>query len=197
MMFKNKLEKHRILLASKSPRRHMLLKGLDIEFEVISNHTNEVWPDQLPVEQVPAYLAKLKSDQLIQELQKSEILITADTAVILNNDILNKPGSRKEAELMLMRMSGQVHDVITGVCLASCNKQLVFEDKTRVYFKKFDPMEIAYYLDHYEPYDKAGSYGAQEWIGYIGIEKLEGCYFNVMGLPVRLVYENLLKFIAK
>ena len=195
-MFSSLIQKYNIILASKSPRRHLLLKGLDISFEVVQNDVEEKWPLNLEPKEIPAYLAKLKADKYSNNFAPNDILITADTAVIFEGQILNKPKDRDEAESMLKLMSGKPHDVITGVCLTSDKKQVVFEDSTRVYFKDLNQKEISYYLDNYQPYDKAGSYGAQEWIGYIGIERLEGSYFNVMGLPVRMVYKYLLKLIS-
>ena len=196
-MLKEFLRDYNVILASKSPRRHLLLKGLDIDFEIRDSNVSEEWPSQMHAADIPEYLAELKSNHLKDSIKENEILITADTAVILGNEILNKPGDNQEAESMLNKLSGRTHRVITGVCLTLNEKQILFKDETIVHFRDLDSREISYYLSNYEPFDKAGSYGAQEWIGYIGIERLEGSYFNVMGLPVRLVYKNLLKLIVK
>lgn len=185
---------YQIILASQSPRRRQILKDAGIEFESRAKDTNEEFSPTLPKKEVPVYLAKKKAEAFLSELNHNELLITADTVVVIGNEILNKPGNRHEAINMLQKISGQMHEVVTGVCLTTHKKQVCFDDLTRVYFLPLSPSDIEYYVDHYKPFDKAGSYGIQEYIGYIGIEKIEGSYFNVMGLPVHKVIAELRKF---
>lgn len=182
-----------LILASKSPRRQQLLADLALEFTIKVKDTEEIYPDDLDKEKVPEYLAKLKAKAFLDEL-KDEILITSDTIVLLENEILGKPKDEEDAFLMLKKLSAKMHLVVTGVCLLSSEKEVSFSEVTRVYFKPISDEAIKYYLDHFKPYDKAGSYGIQEWIGMTGIEKIEGSYFNVMGLPVHRVYEELVRF---
>lgn len=196
-MLKKILKDHHLLLASKSPRRSQLLSGLDVSFEIISANVEEVWPEETPLFDIPEFLARLKASELKDQLKQNEIVLTADTAVLFENEILNKPVDRNDAFKMLSKLSGNRHIVVTGVCLTSKERSVSFNDKTEVHFTSLSDDQINYYLDHYHPYDKAGSYGAQDWIGYIAIEKLVGSYYNVMGLPVRLVYSELIKFVQK
>lgn len=194
-MILENLKGKRILLASKSPRRHYLLKELGIEFEVVNNfQDDESYPEELPLEEIPVFLAKKKADNYNELLDDDCILITADTIVWCNNRVINKPGSYDEASQMLYRLSDNKHTVITGVCLRSAEKETTFIATTDVFFTKLSDNEIEYYLRKFKPFDKAGAYGIQEWIGYIGIEKIEGSYFNVMGLPAQKVYTELKKF---
>jgi septum formation protein len=179
-----------ILLASNSPRRKELLAGLGLKFEVRVKEVHEDFPEHLQREQVAEYLASHKADAYTEDLQ-NEVLITADTIVCLGERILNKPANDSEAFDMLRALSGTHHEVITGVCILTKNSKTVFHDVTKVYFKELSTEEILYYIDHYEPFDKAGAYGIQEWIGKIGIEKIEGSYFNVVGLPVQKLYTYL------
>ena len=189
------LKGKRILLASKSPRRHYLLKELGIEFEPVDNfQDDESYPEEMPIEEIPVFLAKKKADKYNKLLDKNCILITADTIVWCNNRVLNKPDSYAEAYQMLNGLSDNKHTVITGVCLRSAEKEITFIATTDVYFTKLSDNEIDYYLRKFKPFDKAGAYGIQEWIGYIGIEKIEGSYYNVMGLPVQKVYKELKNF---
>ncbi len=189
------LKGKRILLASKSPRRHYLLKELGIEFEPVDNfQDDEFYPEELPIEEIPVFLAKKKADNYNELLDENCILITADTIVWCNNRVMNKPDSYDEAYRMLYSLSDNKHTVITGVCLRSAEKETTFIATTDVYFTKLSDDEIEYYLRKFKPFDKAGAYGIQEWIGYIGVEKIEGSYFNVMGLPVQKVYTELKKF---
>ena len=171
------LKKHTLLLASKSPRRHYLLKELGLDFEVRTKEVDESFPEQLKAAEIPLYLCEKKADAFDEELTDNTIVITADTIVWLDGHVLNKP-----------------HEVYTGVCLKSKHKTTSFVALTKVYFKELSLEEIEFYIRNYNPYDKAGAYGAQEWIGYIAIDRIEGTYFNVMGLPVRELYEALLKF---
>ncbi len=185
--------KYKLILASKSPRRHQLLKGLGFDFEHHVKEVDETFPDNLKREEIPLFLCQLKADAFTDEISDNTIVITADTVVWIGDTVLNKPQDKAEAKRMLKMLSGNRHEVITAVCLKSKQKQKVFFSVTEVYFKKLSEEEIDYYLNKYEPYDKAGAYGAQEWIGYIAIEKIIGSYFNVMGLPVKELYEELMK----
>lgn len=192
-MFEN-LENKRIKLASKSPRRQQLLQGLELSFEIWTKEVDETFPDHLQREEIPLFLASKKADAFRSELSEGDILITADTIVWIDGHVLNKPADRTEAIQMIGMLSGKVHDVYTGVSIVSTQKTELLWDVTRVHFTKLDSMEIAHYVDNYSPFDKAGSYGAQDWIGLVGIDKLEGSYFNVMGLPVHKVYQALKLF---
>src|SRR5665647_562161 len=185
---------YKIILASKSPRRRELLGGLDLPFEVIIHEVDEVFPDGLPMEDIPVYLAKLKAEPFRNELKSDSLVITADTIVWIDGVVLGKPDDYEHASVMLRQLSGKKHVVVTGVCLTTKEKQATFFASTDVWFKNLTDTEIDYYLNNYHPYDKAGSYGVQEWIGYIAIERIEGSYFNVMGLPVQRLYEELTKF---
>lgn len=186
------LKDKKIILASKSPRRQELLKGLGISFEVKTKEVNEDFPSSLPSNEVAAYLARKKANEF--ELSKNELLITSDTTVLLEGKVLNKPSSEKEAIEMLQNLSENSHQVCTGVCIKSTDKELVFSETTIVSFKPLSLDEIEYYISNFKPFDKAGSYGIQEWIGFIGIRKIEGCYYNVMGLPLARLYQELLDF---
>ena len=186
----------KILLASKSPRRRALLKELGVKVEIIEPcHENEDFPAVLKAHEIPVFLASEKAKSCQQPDKPGEILLTADTIVWLNNKVIGKPENREDAFQMLRNLSGNRHEVFTGVCLTTYNKQITFYDISSVYFKELSDKEINFYLDHYKPYDKAGSYGIQEWIGFIGITKIDGSYFNVMGLPVQMVYNEILKLI--
>ncbi len=192
MMFDN----YRFVLASQSPRRRELLAGLDIRFTVeTSKDAKEAYGDDLPREEVPEYLARHKSDTFHRELEPDEILITADTLVYLGDELLGKPKDREGAMEMLRKLSGQTHSVLTGVCLRMQGRTHSFTDTTDVHFRELTEEEIAYYVDTYKPFDKAGAYGIQEWIGYAAITGITGSYFNVMGLPVQKLYDELIQFI--
>ncbi|WP_018477973.1 Maf-like protein [Pontibacter roseus] len=180
-----------ILLASNSPRRKELLASLGLSFDVRVKEVNEDFPEHMRREEVAEYLASHKAEAYAADLQ-DEVLITADTIVCLRERILNKPADAAEAFEMLRSLSGTSHEVITGVCLLTQEGKTVFHDVTKVYFKELTDEEINYYILHYKPFDKAGAYGIQEWIGMIGIEKIEGSYFNVVGLPVQKLYTHLL-----
>ncbi|MFY9310875.1 MAG: Maf-like protein [Bacteroidia bacterium] len=188
------LNKNKIILASKSPRRQYLLKELGLNFEVHTKDVDESFPETLKAQEIPLYLCKKKADAFEEDLADDTIVITADTVVWIEDQVLNKPENYEDAVRMLKLLSGKKHQVYTGVCLKSKHKEKSFYAQTDVYFKVLSQEEIDYYITNYNPYDKAGAYGAQEWIGYIAVEKIEGTYFNVMGLPVREVYEELLKF---
>lgn len=183
-----------IILGSSSPRRNELLKSLGFDFVINPSHADEDYPLNLKGHEIPVFLAKKKASSFNGVLTETDLLITADTIVWCEGEIFNKPINFEEGKLMLQTLSGKMHEVFTAVCLKSANKQIIFYDATKVYFKKFTNEEIEYYLNKYKPYDKAGSYGVQEWIGYIGIEKIEGSFYNVMGLPVKKLHEELMKF---
>lgn len=192
------LRKRNLILASRSPRRQMLLDGLDVSFEIKVKNTKEVYPKDMPVEEVPIFLSKLKAKAFdITKLYDNDIVITADTIVVLDGKIIGKPKSKKEAIKIIQSLSGNKHTVITGVCLTSNKKQVTFSAKSTVYFREISTEDIEYYVEEYSPMDKAGAYGIQEWIGYIAIEKIEGSFYNVMGLPTQMLYEELLKFIEE
>ena len=191
------LSEYHLILASASPRRISLLKEINLTFDTIPLDVEEVYPADLKEHEVARFLAQLKAESFpVEKLTAKSILITADTIVCLNDEILGKPNDREHAIEMLRNLSGQMHKVITGVCLRSHDKEFIFSNETDVYFSKLSDDEITYYVDDFQPFDKAGAYGIQEWIGYIGIEKIEGSYFNVMGLPVQQLYKELEKFIS-
>ena len=179
-----------LILASSSPRRQYLMKEAGFDFTVEKPDVDELFPDDLPVEQVARYLAALKAEFFRPRL-RDEIIVTADTVVILEGRILNKPLDRKEAFHMLSSLSGKTHTVMTGVCILTKEEEISFDDTTHVTFQRLDESEIDYYVDTYKPYDKAGAYGAQDWIGMVALKKIEGSYFNVMGLPIHKVYQSL------
>ena len=179
-------------MASASPRRKELMLALGYEIEVIPSKVEEVFPENLALEKVPEYLAELKASSLANQYPLRTI-VAADTVVILNKEILGKPTDHKNAVDMLKKLSGKRHEVITGVCVCYKNNKETFSDLTEVYFKPLNDSEIDYYVTRCEPFDKAGAYGVQEWIGYIGVEKMVGSFYNVMGLPVNKVYETLNK----
>jgi len=183
-----------IILGSSSPRRNELLKSLGFDFVINPSNADEDYPLNLTGYEIPVFLAEKKASSFNGVLSETDLLITADTIVWCEGEIFNKPINFEEGKLMLQTLSGKMHEVFTAVCLKSANKQIIFYDATKVYFKKFTNEEIEYYLNKYKPYDKAGSYGVQEWIGYIGIEKIEGSFYNVMGLPVKKLHEELMKF---
>jgi septum formation protein len=183
-----------IILASKSPRRQNLLKELGFEFEIKTKEIEEIYPPELQKEAVAVFLSELKASAFKQDLNANDLVLTSDTIVCLADEIIGKPTDRADAIKMLGKLSGNKHEVITAVTLLSKEKKRTFYDVTEVHFKELTLSEIEYYIDKYEPFDKAGSYGIQEWIGYIGIEKINGSYFNVMGLPVKRVYDEILTF---
>lgn len=196
MILHEKLKGKRLILASKSPRRRELMKGAGLSFEFAEGYdVEEVYPAGLDPRKVPLYLARLKSQAYPEPLKDNEILITADTVVILGGEIIGKPKSREDAIGMIGRLSGREHVVITGVCIRSAHKTKGFSTGSRVLFRELGHDEIEYYVDTYKPYDKAGAYGIQEWIGYVGIKGVRGSFYNVMGLPIQSLYVNLLKFI--
>ncbi|TAH20535.1 MAG: septum formation protein Maf [Cytophagales bacterium] len=188
------MKNYQLILASASPRRQQLLKQLGYEFEVRLRETDETIPPDMPARGASMYLAQKKAKTFSNELKKNELLITADTIVIIGGEILNKPQDETEAYQMLAKLSGKAHEVVTGFCLMSVEKQLTQSDTTLVYFKDLTPEEINFYIRNHHPFDKAGGYGAQDWIGMIGVERIEGSYFNVMGLPVHKLYQAIIDF---
>ncbi len=190
------IKNYDIILASGSPRRRQLLAEMDIPFRVETRPVKETFPQNLSPEKAAAYLCRLKSMAFAdKDLKKHTLLITADTIVALENRILGKPADVKAATMMLRQLSGRKHEVITGVCLRLGKRMKVFTSSTTVYFKNLSEKEIDYYVKQYKPLDKAGAYGIQEWIGHVAIHKIEGSYFNVMGLPTHRLYEELNGFL--
>ncbi|MBP3775978.1 MAG: septum formation protein Maf [Prevotella sp.] len=188
-------DRYHIILASNSPRRKELLGGLDIPFEVrVLDGIDESYPEDLPTKEIAGYISKKKAAAYQQTIASDELIITADTIVILGQKVMGKPKDAEEAKRMLHELSGQTHQVITGVCLTTKEKQVSFSVETDVTFKKLTDEEVNYYVDHYRPFDKAGAYGIQEWIGHVGVTGMNGSYFNVMGLPVQRIYEALKAF---
>ena len=186
---------YKIILASNSPRRKELLKGLDIDFEVrIIPDINESYPLSMNPVEIPGYIARKKSDAYKVSIKPDELIITADTVVLLDGCILEKPSDREDAIQMLKRLSKHKHQVITGVSMVTTKKRKDFSVTSTVDFAELTEEEIEYYVDKYKPYDKAGAYGIQEWIGYIGVKGIEGSFYNVMGLPIQRLYQELKKF---
>ena len=190
----NWFPKYNYILASKSPRRNQLLKSLGIEFKIKTKGVEEIYPDNLTKEEIPVFLAELKAKPFLAELKINDLLITADTIVWFNGKVLGKPKDKLEAIQMLQQLSGNEHQVISGVCLTSSHKKKSFYSVSNVKFKILTNSEIEYYVAEFEPYDKAGAYGIQEWIGFIGITHIEGSFYNVMGLPIQKLYEQIQKF---
>lgn len=184
----------KIVLASQSPRRHELLWNLGIEFRLFVLDIDEDYPQELPLRMVPSFLSEKKARAVLPNLKFNELLITADTVVVLGNKIFGKPVNEQDAAAMLQELSGNMHEVITGVTLCSRERMTTFSEMTRVYFKHLAPAMIEHYVTHYKPFDKAGAYGVQDWIGLAGIEKVAGCFYNVMGLPASRLVEELQKF---
>ena len=196
-MFMLKLDYH-IILASNSPRRRELLSGLGLDYEVRTlPGIDESYPDTLQGEEIPVYISSKKASAYLDALKDNELLITADTIVWLDGRVLGKPADEDEARQMLRDLSAKTHQVITGVTLATTTFQKSFASVSQVTFASLTEEEISYYVSHYHPMDKAGSYGVQEWIGFIGVERIEGSYFNVMGLPVQRLYNELKKLIYR
>ncbi len=186
---------YKIILASNSPRRKELLAGLDIDFEVrVVKDIDESYPEELPTRDIAEYISKKKAAAYQKMIADDELVITADTIVVLDHEVMGKPKDKEDASRMLHELSGKTHQVITGVTLTTTQRQMSFSVETDVTFKRLSDDEVNYYVDHYKPYDKAGAYGIQEWIGYIGVTALRGSYFNVMGLPVQRIYEALKQF---
>ena len=184
--------KNRLVLASNSPRRKELLRGLGIDFEVrLIRDIDESFPATLPVSDVAVHISKAKATAYLDTMAENEVVLTADTVVVCDGQILGKPQDAEDARCMLGLLSGKSHEVITGVTLSTLQWQRSFAVTTMVWFKELTADEIGFYVDSYRPFDKAGAYGIQEWIGYVGVQRIEGSYFNVMGLPVQRIYEEL------
>lgn len=196
MLLHDKLKNYRLILASQSPRRRQLLSDAGLEFTLADRfECDETFPQDMPAEDVAEYLSRLKSDAYPEPLAEGDILLTADTVVIADNRVLGKPSDRAEAIEMISLLSGCDHEVITGCTLRTATRQRCFSVRSKVHFRALDREEIEYYVDCYRPFDKAGAYGIQEWIGYVGIEGIEGSFYNVMGLPVQRLYSILKEFI--
>lgn len=194
-MLIDKLKNYTITLGSASPRRKQLLAELAIEFSIKTTQKEEKYPENIDGAEIAEFLAKQKAEVISKELTGNYLLITADTIVIQNNEILHKPKDKDEAQRILQNLSGKSHKVISGVCIKSAKKEVVFSSETEVTFNKLSEDEIRFYIEKFKPFDKAGSYGIQQWIGYIGIEKIKGSYNNVVGLPTAELYQKLKLFI--
>ena len=191
-MLREHLSNFDIILASGSPRRHHFFKELDIDFAIDVREIEEVFPPHLKAHEITNYLAALKATAF-NDIKENQIIITSDTIVWKDDEAIGKPKNHEHAVAMLQNLSGSIHEVYTSVCFTSKEYQKTVYDCTKVYFKDITKAQIEYYLETCKPYDKAGSYGIQDWLGYVGIEKIEGCFFNVMGLPTRLVYKTLME----
>jgi len=193
-MLNKKLENYNIILASGSPRRQHFLKELQLDFTVKSIDVEEVYPKYLHGNEITSFLAQLKADAYEDVFNDNDILITADTVVRFNGKILGKPKDVTDAKNMLKELSSHAHEVITSICIKTNRNTKIISDTSVVYFEKLNDEEIDYYINNYKPFDKAGSYGIQEWLGYIAVKKIEGSYFNVMGFPVHKFYKEMMKF---
>ncbi len=193
--FLRNLDSKKIILGSNSPRRQELLRGLELDFEVRVHPVDETIPADLPAQYAAAYLSKLKADAFPGELQENELLITADTVVIDCGKVLGKPATEQEAFEMLKSLSGSTHTVMTAVTIKDRKTSITLEDEAEVTFRFLDEEEVWHYLKNYQPFDKAGSYGIQEWIGFVGVSSITGSYFTVMGFPLHLVYAQLKKWV--
>jgi septum formation protein len=192
------LRKFDIVLGSASPRRKYLMEELGLKFRVMVNASvEENWPEELTKEEIPVYLAGIKADHIMGKVPENTLLITADTIVWMGGRVINKPDGPEDAIEMLQHLSGNMHEVLTGVCLRTAERKHSFCASSLVWFARLSKEEIRYYVEHYKPFDKAGAYGIQDWIGYIGVEKIEGSYFNVMGLPLQRMYHELKGFIGE
>jgi septum formation protein len=194
-MVTDDLNRHRIILASRSPRRQQLLRELGLRFDVVTKDYPETYPGNLTGEEIAIFLSKAKADYFKNDIAYNEIIITADTIVWCNGRVLGKPEDKYEAAEMIRDLSGNTHEVITGVTLLSTKRERTFSDTTKVTFDALTDAEINYYIERFRPYDKAGAYGIQEWIGIAGCSRIEGSYFNVVGLPVQKLYKELKDFI--
>ena len=186
---------YKVILGSKSPRRQELLRGMDIDFEVMTADTDESYPDDIANYDIPEYLSRRKMEAIRQlPLPDNYLIITADTLVFANGEVMGKPRDKEEARLMLQNLSDKIHEVVTGVTVATASTVKSFSSLSRVHFAKLDDNDIEHYIEKYKPFDKAGAYGIQEWIGYIGITGIEGSFYNVMGLPTHKLYSVLKGF---
>jgi septum formation protein len=185
------LENRKVILASKSPRRKELLEGLGIKFEVRTKDTDESYPAKLPLEEVAGYISEKKARAFTGEILDEEVVISSDTIVVCDGCILGKPSDHADAEEMLKKLSGRSHQVFTAITIMDNQQMETYTDVAKVYFKELTDGEISYYVNRFSPLDKAGAYGIQEWIGFVAVNKIEGSFFTVMGLPVHLVYSTL------
>ena len=193
-MLKEKLNKINIILASGSPRRQQFFKEMDLHYTIRLKEIEEIYPEHLQAEEITNFLAELKANAFENELKENDVLVTSDTIVWLNGKALGKPKDYDDAFQMLQQLANQTHEVITSVCLKSIDKTEVFHCVTKVTFSNLSDEAIKYYLDSYQPFDKAGSYGIQDWIGLIGISKIEGSYTNVVGLPTEMLFQKLMNY---
>ena len=193
-MLIEKLKNYNLVLGSASPRRKELLAELELEFSIKTTNEKEDYPKDLEINEIAEFLAKQKADIIARELEKDYLLITADTIVAKNNEVIHKPKNKQDAIEILRKLSGNSHKVITGICIKSSEKQIVFSSITNVFFTNLSDDEICFYIEKYKPFDKAGAYGIQEWIGFIGIKKIIGSYNNVVGLPTAELYNHLVQF---
>ena len=194
-MLKDKLNKINIILASGSPRRQQFFKEMDLHYTIRLKEIEEIYPEHLQAEEITNFLAELKANAFENELKENDVLVTSDTIVWLNGKALGKPKDYDDAFQMLQQLANQTHEVITSVCLKSIDKKEVFHCVTKVAFANLSDEAIKYYLDNYQPFDKAGSYGIQDWIGLIGISKIEGSYTNVVGLPTEMLFQKLMNYV--
>ena len=193
-MLKEKLNKINIILASGSPRRQKFFKEMDLHYSIRLKEIEEIYPEHLQAEEITNFLAKLKASAFENELEENDVLVTSDTIVWLNGKALGKPKDYNDAFQMLQQLANQTHEVITSVCLKSIDNTDVFHCVTKVTFSNLSDEAIRYYLEHYKPFDKAGSYGIQDWIGLVGISKIEGSYTNVVGLPTEMLFQKLMNY---
>lgn len=193
-MVLDNLKKYNIILASQSPRRQRLLKELNLDFRVEVAGVDETYPEELGMTAIPEFLSELKANAFLERMKKDDLLITADTIVWKDDQVIGKPEDRADAIRILHELSGSQHQVITGMCIQTLEKKYCFHAVTEVWFDELTKEEIEFYVDTHMPFDKAGAYGIQEWIGYIGIRKIEGSFYNVMGLPVHKLYQFLKRF---
>jgi septum formation protein len=196
-MIIDRLNEFKIILASRSPRRRQLLRELGHKFDVAVEEYDESYPEGLTGEEIARYVAYKKAALFRNKLSVNEIVIAADTIVWCNNKVLGKPVDREDAIAILMEISGNTHEVVTGVSILSTTREITFSDSTKVTFETFSEEEIRYYIDNFKPYDKAGAYGIQEWIGIIACSHIDGSYFNVVGLPVQRLYKELQRFLLE
>ena len=194
-MLKEKLNKINIILASGSPRRQQFFKEMDLHYTIRLKEIEEIYPEHLQAEEITNFLAELKASAFENELEENDVLVTSDTIVWLNGKALGKPKDYDDAFKMLQQLANQTHEVITSVCLKSIDKTDVFHNVTKVTFANLSDEAITYYLNNYKPFDKAGSYGIQDWIGLIGISKIEGSYTNVVGLPTEMLFQKLMNYV--
>ena len=194
-MLKEKLNKINIILASGSPRRQQFFKEMDLHYTIRLKEIEEIYPEHLQAEEITNFLAELKASAFENELKENDVLVTSDTIVWLNGKALGKPKDYDDAFQMLQQLANQTHEVITSVCLKSIDKTEIFHCVTKVTFANLSDEAIKYYLDNYKPFDKAGSYGIQDWIGLVGISKIEGSYTNVVGLPTEMLFQKLMNYV--